>query len=71
MPFSLTGVFERKGVQILRACCQATDFIFRDSWSSFDSVITYDKVEIEIGVGCLNARTGVYTVEAAGLLLLL
>ena len=45
---------------------QAIHLISRNYWSSANSVITYDTVEVLGGVGSLVASTGVYTAQAAG-----
>ena len=51
-----------------KICLQAINFISRGRWTSADSVITYNTVEVLGGVGSLVTGTGVYTAQAAGLI---
>ena len=47
---------------------QVTDSIFREKWTSADSVITYDKLLLSEGdAGTLEASSGVWNTTVPGL----
>ena len=67
-PQSHSEIVWNQCVEPCKIGLQAINFICRNRWTSADSVITYNTVEVLGGVGSLVTGTGVYTAQAAGLI---